>query len=400
MRKQNLYSFFISLLLLSLVSIQGECYGQSQAWSSYSNNCEFCSRFWVDAEYLYWKIKDSPKSVPLVATAPVIEDNAPVIGQPGASVVLGGKKIQNDWRSGGKFTVGTWFDEEDCFGAEAIYFFLPTESKKHQVFSSGEPGSRYLAVPFFDAVTGSESSSPLATPNNFRGLAKLNVSNFMQGAELNGLASLYSDCTYKIKALVGFRYWNFNERLRFSVNSPAFNIPNEVYSTKDRFRTENNFYGGQIGLGLDWNCGDFFCNIKGKVALGAMLERVDIHGKFVTNAFNGEKSPQTFSGGYFALPSNIGHHTHTNFAVIPDVNLNLGYQVTDCASIKVGYNFLYVNNILWAGKQMKRNINPTQSPLYEFTPTPTLVGRAGPKAPHKTDSFWAHGLNVGIEYQF
>lgn len=131
-----------------------------------------------------------------------------------------------------------------------------------------------------------------------------------------------------------------------------------------------------------------------------MCEEVIINGKFITNEFDGIGAPQTFAGGYFALPSNIGRHKHTSFAIMPDVNLNVGYQVTESVLVKVGYTFLYVNKVVRAGKQINRNINPTQSSLYEFTATPTLVGPATPKASFKTDSFWAQGLNVGIEYKF
>ena len=222
----------------------------------------------------------------------------------------------------------------------------------------------------------------------------------MQGAELNGLAQLYADCRWKLNAMAGFRYWNFHERLRFFVNSPAINIPAEIYQAKDRFHTDNNFYGGLIGLGIELDYRGFFFNAKGKIAFGAMQEKSIINGQFISNDFNGFGAPQTFSGGYFALPSNIGHRKRTCFAVMPDVNLNIGYHVMDCVNISVGYTFLYVNKVLRAGKQINRNINPTQSSLYEFTATPTLVGKASPKPSLKSDGLWAQGINVGIEFQY
>ena len=170
----------------------------------------------------------------------------------------------------------------------------------------------------------------------------------MQGAELNGLALLYNNCPLKLIALAGFRYWNFEERLRFSVNAPHIHKPTQIYRTKDHFHTNNNFYGGQIGLGIEYRYRDFFFNAKGKVALGAMCEDSSIRGEFITNEFNKSHKSQTFRGGYFALPSNIGHHKRTRFAVIPDVNVNVGYQVFDCLRIYAGYTFFYVNEVLWA----------------------------------------------------
>lgn len=361
---------------------------------------ECCNRFFAEAEYLYWKIQGSPNPVPFIATAPIEHNMAPLIGEPGAVVVLGGKKGSNNWRSGGRFTLGYWLNE-CCYGAEASYFFLPERSRHQEVFSSGLEGSPYLSVPYFNTETGRESSSPVATPGMFRGLARLKINNRMQGAELNGLGTLFSGCSCPVNVLVGFRYWNFNESLNFNVNSPAFTIPGEVYKAHDRFRTINNFYGGQIGLATEYcACNGFYINAKGKVALGAMCEEVKIQGKFITNAFDGFEAPETFSGGYFGLLSNKGRHKRTCFAVIPEVNVNLGYQFCNCLRIQIGYTFLYANKVLFAGKQVNRNINPTQSALYEFTPTPTLVGTARPKASLKNNSIWAQGLNVGLEYQF
>lgn len=368
--------------------------------NSFCDSCENTPRMWASADYLYWKMRNSPNPIPLLVTAPFARNRLPLVGQPGTSNVLGGKSVQNHWRSGARFTLGSWIDESCCFGAEANYFFLPHESKTQTAFSSGLPGSSFLSVPYFNTLTRLESSSPVAQPGSFQGFAKLKVSNSLQGAELNGLVKLYSGCSLKIDGLVGFRYLGFKERLKFFVNSPAINIPGEVYQVSDHFHTKNNFYGGQIGFKAEYFYRCFFLSAKAKVALGAMCEKLNIRGKFLTNAFNGFGAPETFSGGYFALPSNIGHHKYTCFAVVPEVNLSLGYQITDCFRIQLGYSFLYVNKLLWAGKQIKRKINPSQSALYEFTPNPNLVGAAKPKASPKNDQFWVHGLNVNLELQF
>lgn len=400
--KNSLKCLCLSFLFWFQGYAQDQCSEQCQTLPAY-NSCDSCepgNRFCVDAEYLYWKIKNSPNPVPLLVTVPFAHNRAPLIGQPGTRVVLGGKSSRNNWRSGGRFNLSYWFDAECRFGAEVNYFFLPNRTRKETASSSGLSGSKFLSVPFFDTAAGSESSSPVAVPGSFAGLATLKIHNKMQGAEINGIAMLYSDCTFQAKALAGFRYWNFNERLNMFVDSPAINIPGEIYIVKDRFHTENNFYGGQIGIDTDCSYQRFFFNAKGKIALGVMREQVNIDGEFITNDFNGIGAPQNFPGGYFALPSNLGHHKHNCFAIIPEVNINIGYQVLDCLRIQVGYTFLYVNKMLWAGKQINRNINPTQSALYEFTATPTLVGQAKPKPSIKNDSLWAQGLNVGFDFQF
>jgi len=400
--KISLKWLLASLLFWLPVNADYDCCDEYQPLPFYNSyeTCKPSTRFWINTEYLYWKIKNSPNPVPLIVTAPFANNRVPLIGLPGTVALLGREDIRTDWRSGGRFTLGFGLDGIQCFGAEVSYFFLPDSSKSKTVASSGLPGSIFLSVPFFDTNTNSESSSPVAEPGSFRGLANLKLTNRLQGAELNGFATIYTACSLKINGLVGFRYLNFNERLKLSVDSPAIDIPAEVFLVKDQFHTKNNFYGGQIGLTGEYFFNQFFINAKGKVALGAMRSEARIRGNFITNAFNGFGAPQTFLGGYFALPSNIGSHHDTCFAVIPEVNLNIGYQIMECLRIQAGYTFLYANKMLWAGKQIDRNINPTQSSLYEFTADPTPTGIASPRASLNTESFWVQGLNVSVEFEF
>jgi len=358
-------------------------------------------QFWGSADYIYWKIQDSPNPTPLVATSPTTVPNFdPLLGQPGTVVLMGGKRVDTNWSSGGKFGFG-WNDCESGFGAEAYYFFLSNSSKGQRVFSSGLADSAYLGVPFFNTTTGLESSSNFAIPGEFAGQVDLDLTNRMLGAEFNVLYTVYSDCMFDVTVLAGFRYWNFHDRLTIFWNSPALLIPAEIYQINDKFQVDNNFYSGQIGLSADF-CWDYWTlKLTGKVALGAMCDSLRADGSFIFNDFGGVITPPiTSTGGFFALPSNIGPRSGTSFAVMPEVDLMITYQVTSCIDLHVGYSFLYVNKVLWAGDQLNRNINPTQSPLYEFELTPTLVGTPLPTAALKTNSLWVQGLNVGVQLWF
>jgi len=364
--------------------------------SSCCNPCETCcDRFWAEAEYLCWKIKDSPESVPLVIEIP------PVSGP--NTVVLGGHQIKNDWRSGGRFSLGYWFDECCSLGIEANYFFLPGETRKSSVSSDGSIGSPILGLPFFDVVTGLPSTTGIAFPGAFSGTAIRKLHNNMQGAELNVVQAVPYTCCMNFGWLAGFRYWNFDETLTFDTSSP-FVPPNpaDIWLTQDKFGAQNNFYGGQIGAMFDYTYDSFFLNLKGKLALGALCQEALINGHLITNDFDGfgTAPTQTFTGGYFAQPTNIGHHKKTRFAALPEVNVNIGYKFSDWLKFQVGYTFLCVNNVLWAGKEIDPNINPSQSAALSNTPTPVLVGEASPLARLRTESLWVQGFNAGFELKF
>ena len=82
-----------SFLLFTQIQLQA---------GGYSSTCETnecCDDFWAEADYLYWKIQNSPEYVPLVITGPTLAVPSPVLGSPDTTVVLGGKKIDTGWRS-------------------------------------------------------------------------------------------------------------------------------------------------------------------------------------------------------------------------------------------------------------------------------------------------------------
>lgn len=364
--------------------------------------CDPLDRCWADVDYLYWTIKDSPEPVPLVVQGPVVPSGAPILGQPGTTILLGGNKIKNDWRSGARFSLGYWFDDSQRLGAEVNYLYLPGKSISKSVFSDGSATSAYLAAPYFNENTNSESSVSIANPGVFAGTAQLKLNNSMQNAELNVIALIpRDDCSMTLSMLGGFRYWNFDEQLSFKTDSPnVAPFPSDVFLTTDKFEAKNNFYGGQVGLKLDYACYQFFFSLKGKVAVGTMHQEAKINGSLQTNDYKGFGVVETYPGGYFTMPTNLGKHKHDCFAVIPEANINFGYHFTDHLSLRVGYTFLFVNNVLWAGNEIDRTINPTQSSALTDSANPVLVGEARPKALMKSSNFWAQGLNVGLEFSF
>ena len=129
-----------------------------------------------------------------------------------------------------------------------------------------------------------------------------------------------------------------------------------------------------------------------------MRQSVDVAGSTVTNALT--PTVQAFSGGIFAQPTNIGSHSRDVVAVVPEAGINVGFRLTDWASIVVGYTFLYASNVARPGNQIDRTINPTQSAAISLTNPAVLSGVARPEFRFKGTDFWAHGLNAGLAFSF
>ena len=348
-------------------------------------------RFTVGAEALLWWFKSSPTPVPAVTDG--------VLDQPGTRVFLGGDSLDTGANPGFRVTAGYGLTER--WGIEGSFFYVPPRSTSRSVASSGQPGSTDLILPFFDAVNGFESGTNISQAPDFRGRATETLSNSLLGAELNGSWALMPGGPWRLDMLGGFRYLRLRETYSLTTSSP-FNPPNpqDIWHTSDEFETTNNFYGVQVGARARFDWGRWFATGALKFGLGAMVQSVDIDGSLVTNDFNNFKATQTFAGGYFALPSNIGSHTRTVFAVVPEIGLNLGYRITDWASVFAGYTFLYTNNVVRPGKQINRNINATQSVAITEDPAATLVGAAQPSFKFNSSDFWAQGLNVGLALRF
>jgi hypothetical protein len=364
-----------------------------------ASECDRGIRMWGTAEYLMWWMKDAPSPVPLVTTGPVVPNLAPVLGVPGTTVLLGGNGVGLGTFSGGRFSIGGWLDRRGTFGVEAAYLFLGDRSVSREAGASGQPGSAFLALPFLNAQTGLESSTRIALPGGFSGLARETVSSGLQNGELNGVWNLARGPEWTVSVLGGFRYTNLHERWTLTTDSVTTVGPPDVFTTRDSFAAENDFYGGQLGLRVERQLGRWFVNATTKVALGNTHRSVVAEGELVTNDFNGLGAPQVFPGGYFTQPTNIGSTANDRFSVLTDVSVNVGYQLTTGARVFAGYSFFYLSGVARPGDQVDRRINPSQAPAAIGLPV-ALVGPPAPLPQLRSSDFWAHGLNFGLELRY
>jgi hypothetical protein len=230
----------------------------------------------------------------------------------------------------------------------------------------------------------------------------INEESHLWGAEINGRCRLCSGCDYRLDLFGGFRYLDLEEWLALAenglnaVNAPP-PFPGDRFLVQDFFLTRNQFYGGQLGLIAEYDRGPFSVEARGQVALGDTHQNILIDGDQVFTDPNG--TTHVFRGGLLALSSNIGRFTRDRFSVVPELNLNVGYQLTDHIRAFVGYDFLYWNNVVRPGGQIDRNIDITLIPNF---PVPGAVptGQNRPSAPQSGSDFWAQGMTVGLEIRY
>jgi Putative beta barrel porin-7 (BBP7) len=349
------------------------------------------SRWSVSAEALFAWFKSSPTPVP------IITDN--YVGAPGVNVLLGGGSVDTNPNVGFKITGAYRIDSR--IGVELTGFYLPTRTTSSGVSSTGQPGSIDLFLPYFDVTSNQENVTEISHWPDYRGSAQATLSNNLGGGEINVTWAMPPQDAWRVDLLGGFRFLQLRESYTITTSSP-YNPPNpsDIWNTTDAFDARNRFYGLQVGARAAYDQGPWVGGVIGKLALGTMQQRVSVNGVLETNDYNNYGPTQTFSGGYFALPTNSGDHSRNTFAVVPEIALNVGYRLTPKATVYLGYSFLYASNVVRPGDQINRNINPTQTVSYGNDPPVKPVGAAQPTFSFNATDFWAQTLSIGFAYSF
>jgi hypothetical protein len=357
------------------------------------------TRFYVSAEYLLWWLQGA-KLPPLVTTSPAT--SLGVIGQPGTTVLFGESEATNTLRSGVRGTIGWWLDPEQTWALEGTALFLGRQSHNFGASSMGTP---LLARPFFNVLANAEDAELVANPLvptlpgllPLAGSVTVGTSSRLWGAQADLVRNLYRGPCFQWDVFGGFRYLDLmetldiNESLMVPLTSPA--AAGTTFLVSDGFHTRNQFYGGELGTRTEFKWGDWFLNLRGSVAVGNTHQTADIVG-LTTVGVPGTPA-QTFAGGLLAQPTNGGRYTNNVFSVVPEVGLNIGYQLTDYARIFVGYSFLYWTNVARPGQQVDLGVNPSL-----IAPPRMLMGPARPAFFFRDADVFVQGINFGLELRY
>jgi hypothetical protein len=368
-------------------------------------------RIWARVEYLLWWMKDAPLPVPVVTTGdPHVGfdpnmvntvNTAGAIAQRGTQILLGDDSIHSREFSGLRLTLGGWIDDEELFGVYGSGFFLERHINRFAV-ASDKAGNPPLYFPIFSAISGAERGIPIADPlRSFSGNVVVNSTLRLWGTELGGTATLIRIPWLDFSLLAGFRYADLRENLLL-YNTTTDLLLGNVTSLADSFATKNQFYGGQIGSQLAVQRDAFSLDLIGKIALGSTHEVVDIRGDITQAGPNPLVPPGlgTFPGGLFAQSTNIGRRKADRFAVLPSLELRVGYEISERTRVFVGYDLMYWTEVVRPGNQINHNVNLSQNAVLDPNGAGRLVGPAQPAPLFNRSDFWAQGINLGLAFRF
>lgn len=363
--------------------------------------------FWISAEYLLWWTKNA-RTPPLVTTGSLAVSQPPFLGAIGRpdTVVLFGGSIDTDVHSGGRFGAGVWFDECQTCGIDGSFFFLGQGSKSFYAQSDAF-GNPVLMRPFVltgavnpqtsEAVNDTQVAEQVAIPGLFAGRISARLTDQLLGTDLNLRKNICQDCCCRVDLLAGVRYLRFRESLSITedfVTLPGFREEQagNRFIVNDSFKTTNQFFGGQVGVVGEWHWRRWVFDARGKIALGCTQQVIENQGS--SQLITAQGAVTNFPGGLYALGANQGRFTRDMFSVVPELGINVGYQITDHITAYVGYTFLYWTNIARPGDQIDTYVN-----LSQFQGG-TLQGPNRPWPPMKSTDFWAQGINFGLAFRY
>jgi hypothetical protein len=347
--------------------------------------------FWLGLEGLIWWLKDQPVSVPLVTTGPASQGgNAGDLGMPGTTSLDG--PLHNGATGGFRLFMGGWFNPTHTIGMDGSLFILGQESTSFGVVDRSGVGSLVINEP----VSGAPFNTQVSAPGVESGNVVVSARSRFGGGDINGLYNLYRCSRFSINLLGGWRYLELDESLTITSNSNLFTTtsytdnlgnvlatapPGSSVTVIDQFGTRNQFNGGQVGTQFQYLWRRLTLTGAAKLAIGATHEVVSINGN--TTVFPVSAAPVALTGGNYASLQ-VGQYTTNQFALAPEFQLKLGYQLTPCIRAQIGYDFLYLSRVARPGNQIDN----------------TYDGALHPLVPMSNSSFWAQGLALGVQFNF
>jgi hypothetical protein len=313
----------------------------------------------------------------------------------GVTSLFGADTIDQNPRYGGQLTLGYWLNP--CWAVELSAFYVRPTTHRFTALSGAFPDLD-LARPFFSINRGIESSEIVGRPGVASGFVSIDEKSNFYGAELNVRNHYWEGCYNKIDLIAGLRYLYLDERLTISEQTTglagAGPLAGVASTGSDQFHTKNRFYGAQVGAIFTHVEGPWTFDLKAKVAAGVTRSIVDINGS--TSVTSGGPIP-TRPGDLLALNSNIGSQNHQRFSVVPEIGLNVGYDLNQHWRVYAGYSILYWTGVARPGKQIDRVLDENRIPNFPAAPATTAVR---PQPPGGSENLWAQGINFGFIYRW
>ncbi len=374
--------------------------------------------FWLRTDFAFAFAKGDPVPA-LVTTAPAGTPSTALpppgaLGRPDTTILFGDRRIDNNFRPGGRIRGGFYFDPCQLVGFNFDYFALGNVGSHFS--ATGVNGAPILMRPFFDVAPGQnrERVEIVSFPNTLDGTVSVDtVSRFQTVSPLlrfnfgcrdrcdtgcgygcdscgtNGCDPCRPARPYVNWAFTGgYRWARLDDSVDITENLVATDGSGNNFIVRDGFSSRNYFNGADFGILSEAYFGRWVLETQGRIALGNNHKVVHIKGQTITNG-------TPLVGGLLAQQTNIGDYSRDDFASMPELDFNLGYQCTPHMRAYVGYTFLYFAQVARAGDQIDTHVDSRGVPRLNGTTTTGLTRPAFNG--FSLNDYWVQAVTLGLD---
>jgi len=343
---------------------------------------------WAESDTLLWWGRGLTNSPVIVGgnSATVLPTN-PLLG--GYDNPLG-----TDMLVGLRGNVGFWLDDCQNYGVGGRAWGLISDGNEQVITNGGNS----TGISFFNSSLGQPDTYIVNLDRGPFGknVGEIGVLNDLDvySGDLYLRALLLGNRCNRVDLLGGYTYLRLDSgyQLRSRIVDGWTDAPPPVTTVTtivDRFSTKNEFHGGHVGLQSNITRGRFGLGLMGKVAMGNMTSTSNISGSY-EQIPPLPSLPDRQNRGLFAQSSNIGTVSRDAFTFIPEMNAKLRYQIGRF-QVGVGYTVVVLPEVAMAASQIDTNVDalgilnpPTVAPVNRFN----------------TESYYLHGIDLGVTYNF
>ncbi len=339
-------------------------------------------RLWFATDF-YHAVGQGTLLPPLVTTAPVgtLPGAGGALNEPSTRILFGGERALNQFRPGLRANAGLWLTEDYRLGIDATFLYLGDVSSSFSGTTS--PTGPLLARPVYLGNSGTQIG--VSVGSFAPGTLSARATSAVIGGDANIRYGLSTSEMGRLDFFLGYRYLNLCDTVEVDSQTRVVAVPTQLsilpifdFSVSDRFRTTNQFHGGQIGLGGTHRLfGRLTLTTKATIAVGVNISDVTIAGETTTPL-------GTVSGGLLTGADNIGSMRDNFFSVMPEATAKLGWDVTDRIRVNAGYSALFWTNVRRAADQIDT----------------TIQSRGRPGFPNDGTTYWLQGWTVGLDLRY
>ncbi|QDS89397.1 hypothetical protein EC9_35960 [Rosistilla ulvae] len=390
--------------------IEGEIYSHEGPIDNGCPNCggqcgatglNYCQATWTfGAEYLLWSMSgyDVPALV-TSSTAGTPRTEAGILGEPNTRVLFGDQTLAEGSRSGARFSLSRVLDPSGMKSVELSYFFL---GKSSDSFSANSDGAGILARPFFSVEPGATGPNAelVAFPGLLEGNISVTASSELQGGGLVAYQVISrSDCR-QIRLFAGYNYYELEESLQIqdfkrTLDASLGLAVGTTVAEQDQFSTDNQLNSFVLGADLMARHRRLTVGLMMKMGLGNTNTKATLSGQTTTTVpLAGGDDVNSVNTGLLVLDTNRGVYEGNEFTMIPQLGIDVGYQLTRGWSAHLGYDFIYWSRVIRPGDQVDTNLNLSQ------LAAGGIDGVPAPAMPWKISDLRIHALDFGLQFAY